>query len=370
MILLNIFTGVGGMASSAAAGAAAGSIVPGIGTAIGAGVGALGSIINSIGVNKTNKANEAYALKMYNMQRNDNLKFWGMQNEYNSPQAQMTRLQSAGLNPNLVYSNQSGANNSANIASPTPSGFTRQSPQWANGVVSATDSYFDLRAKQAQYNNLRLQNTVIAEQALNAHLDNVDKSRELGYLQGQGLYKGRSLALAQYIDHLRSMVLGIESDNAKFAQPFFRKGLVQEYQGKKLSNQFAAANIQSVLSNIGFRSQEVKNHTRTVELAQQEFFQRVKEGNWRMSQGDKQYLHMIYQDAFQRSMSGNDQELRNTIKRDLESSGMSGGDVLRGVSTIMDILQMFNKGPKNSLKPQFQWQRSNGGMSPNQDFNF
>ena len=32
-----------------------------------------------------------------------NVKFWNMQNEYNTPANQMKRLQDAGLNPNLIY---------------------------------------------------------------------------------------------------------------------------------------------------------------------------------------------------------------------------------------------------------------------------
>lgn len=42
-------------------------------------------------------------LSSYLSNRHD-LKMWRMQNDYNSPQAQMARLKAAGLNPNLIYS--------------------------------------------------------------------------------------------------------------------------------------------------------------------------------------------------------------------------------------------------------------------------
>lgn len=48
----------------------------------------------------TNRKNRKFALKM-----------WNLQNEYNTPLAQMDRLRAAGLNPNLVYGG--GMNNTA-----------------------------------------------------------------------------------------------------------------------------------------------------------------------------------------------------------------------------------------------------------------
>lgn len=54
-----------------------------------------------------NRAN----MKMAEYQWQKNMEAWNMQNEYNSPTAQMERLKAAGLNPNLVYGN--GADNTA-----------------------------------------------------------------------------------------------------------------------------------------------------------------------------------------------------------------------------------------------------------------
>lgn len=49
-----------------------------------------------------------YANQMFDRQ----IDFWNMQNDYNSPAQQMSRLEAAGLNPNLVYGNGSMANTS------------------------------------------------------------------------------------------------------------------------------------------------------------------------------------------------------------------------------------------------------------------
>lgn len=42
-------------------------------------------------------------------QQKQNIKLWNMQNEYNNPKAQMQRYIDAGLNPNLIYSQQNTA---------------------------------------------------------------------------------------------------------------------------------------------------------------------------------------------------------------------------------------------------------------------
>lgn len=48
---------------------------------------------------QTNMMNQ----KMAEYQYNKNLEMWNMQNQYNSPQSQMSRYSQAGLNPNLIY---------------------------------------------------------------------------------------------------------------------------------------------------------------------------------------------------------------------------------------------------------------------------
>lgn len=64
-----------------------------------------GSLIGgAANVAATNEANQANAY-LYSQQFKDSVKFWKMQNEYNSPAQQMNRLKDAGLNPNLVYGN-------------------------------------------------------------------------------------------------------------------------------------------------------------------------------------------------------------------------------------------------------------------------
>lgn len=72
---------------------------------IAAGASLLGTGINAAAAGSMNRRAERFSREMYDRQRADSLSDWHMQNAYNDPAAQMQRLQSAGLNPNLVYGN-------------------------------------------------------------------------------------------------------------------------------------------------------------------------------------------------------------------------------------------------------------------------
>lgn len=83
---------------------------------------------------------------------NQNLAMWSAQNEYNSPLAQMNRLKSAGLNPNLVYG---GGNVTGNTASSAP----QFSPaQHEAPTVSRLGNFMDTIMNYQQIQNQALQN--------------------------------------------------------------------------------------------------------------------------------------------------------------------------------------------------------------------
>jgi hypothetical protein len=89
---------------------------------LGAGLGLLGSLGSSIITNKGAKNRQALAYQQ-------NIKFWNMQNAYNTPKEQMKRLQEAGLNPNLIYSSGQGATGVAGSVSPSkPAPYNIQNP--------------------------------------------------------------------------------------------------------------------------------------------------------------------------------------------------------------------------------------------------
>jgi len=139
---------------------------------LGAGTQLAGGFLNSQAQNQANMQSQMFSRQMYQQTRRDNLEFWNMQNEYNSPAKQMERLRAAGLNPNLVYGGSSGGTAGTAGSIPTPDVQPAQfrSPEYGQGLQTAglafMNSIYDLDIKQAQADNLRAQNAVIKQDAL------------------------------------------------------------------------------------------------------------------------------------------------------------------------------------------------------------
>lgn len=97
--------------------------LPSIGSSIGSAAAgsAIGSIVNGLFGFANSALNYHYQKKMAAYQNELNLKNWRMQNEYNSPSAQMQRFMEAGLNPNLIYGQGTNGNASSAPESVTPS---------------------------------------------------------------------------------------------------------------------------------------------------------------------------------------------------------------------------------------------------------
>lgn len=127
----------------------------------------LGQGINAFAQGNMNKKTRKWNEKMYAQQRADSLADWNMQNEYNSPAAQMQRLKMAGLNPALVYKN--GATSDAGpIRSSQVEGWNPRAPQFDLGAAAQGGlfTYLELQRKQAEVDNLKTMNTVATQDAL------------------------------------------------------------------------------------------------------------------------------------------------------------------------------------------------------------
>lgn len=135
-------------------------------SAIIGGATALGSGINAWQTGRMNKKSRAFATQMYERQKYDNLGFWNMQNEYNSPAAQMQRFKDAGLNPNLIYGQQ---NTAGPLTSPDVQKPQFETPRYGDavsgGALATIDAMYNLEMKQAQTDNMKLQSDVIRQEA-------------------------------------------------------------------------------------------------------------------------------------------------------------------------------------------------------------
>lgn len=147
---------------------------------------------------KTNRKTRQWNEKMYKQQRQDALADWNMQNEYNSPSAQMARFRDAGLNPNLIYgqTNEGGVVRSTDVKSWNP-----QTPD-ISGMSRGMDRYFNAQMKEATINNLKAQNDnilaqkrLIDAQTMGVYKGIEDKESQIGYRgwmeeRGRGLFEG------------------------------------------------------------------------------------------------------------------------------------------------------------------------------------
>lgn len=115
-----------------------------------------------------NRKQREWSEMMYGRQRADSLSDWTMQNEYNSPTSQMARLREAGLNPNLVYG-KGADNTSTAVRSSQAPAYTPQRLDFS-GIGRAGEAglmaYYDVQMKQAQIDNLKVQNTVALQEKL------------------------------------------------------------------------------------------------------------------------------------------------------------------------------------------------------------
>lgn len=165
--------------------------------AISQGIDQLSSVIASNNITrKTMRWNE----KMYNLQRQNALADWAMQNEYNSPRAQMQRFQEAGLNPHLIYGQQTTAQPVRN--SDTKS-ISPPMPQFNNG--SMLGNMYSLQQQKAQTDLLRTQNTVALQNA----------SLIAARIAGEGIRNARSDLDLQIATELKNT--SIESAKANLA---------------------------------------------------------------------------------------------------------------------------------------------------------
>lgn len=123
---------------------------------LGAGASLLGQGINALSNSANNRRQREWSEHMYGVQRSDALADWQMQNDYNSPAAQMKRFMEAGLNPNLIYG--SANNDTATVRSSSPGQYSPNATHIDTGGLSnSLMSIYDTQLKQAQTDNLKQQ---------------------------------------------------------------------------------------------------------------------------------------------------------------------------------------------------------------------
>jgi hypothetical protein len=169
--------------------------------------------INAMSHGAMNKKTRQWNEKMYAMQRQHSLQDWTMQNEYNSPDAQMKRLKSAGLNPNMVY-DKGVTTLAANVRPSDAPSWSPQAPQLNLGgaVNQGLSAYYDLQMKQAQIDNLKTQNTAIANEAIlkAAQTENITQGTKMSKFDLGLKSELRQVSLEAATENLRKLSTDID----------------------------------------------------------------------------------------------------------------------------------------------------------------
>lgn len=171
-----------------------------------------------------------------------NLEQWNRENEYNSPVAQMARLQEAGLNPNLIYGSTDGGTAShspqlepASVGRPDAPDYGAVASQMFQGLLSGSQlannfaqaDYTRALAKKANAEAERLSyfnkyaDSLYGSNAGSAALKNATESIRVDLFKQQlGLNELKSQELSKRVENLSIDIarnaLGLEFDTAAF----------------------------------------------------------------------------------------------------------------------------------------------------------
>lgn len=143
-----------------------------IGSGISAGTGLINSLLQKKVAQKNTDQTISENKKLAEYQYSKNLESWNKQNEYNTPENQMKRFESAGLNPNLIY--DKGTSGVASAISPYQAPTVKKDYKPIE-VPQMTSIWQNFAMRQAQTDNLRAKN------------DLLQTEKEMKYLNWQDL---------------------------------------------------------------------------------------------------------------------------------------------------------------------------------------
>lgn len=152
-------------------------------------IGGGSTLLNAASSLFTNSANKKNALEFYNRQRTDALADWNMQNQYNSPKAQMARFKEAGLSPHLIY----GQTNTA----PTVRSSQSDTPKYVAPQLDSSLTSLPMMAIQME--NLQKQGKLIDAQVLKTNSDTDWRNVNTEFLKDSMPYRMEALNVSNLL---------------------------------------------------------------------------------------------------------------------------------------------------------------------------
>lgn len=174
-----------------------------------------------------NKALSEYAynreMEQWERENQANLDFWNMQNAYNSPQAQMERYQSAGLNPNLIYAQSNTADQVTAASSPNYQTTPMQAEQMSGG--SGVGDNFSIGDPVMEYYRvLQMQQS----------LENAEK-------------QGNLLDSQANLNNMNALFGETRNNLLKSSEPYWASNAQFDNLAKKIQNDISSANLSALL---------------------------------------------------------------------------------------------------------------------------
>lgn len=241
-----------------------------------AGLNTAGSLISGHQNYKNTKKLMAYQNQM-------NVENWKMENQYNSPGAQMARLREAGLNPSLIYSSGQPANTASSINSSNPATMAGNI-DLSNIGTSAVSTYYNAKMQEKQFENMEYQNQLLQAQVkekyfqnINQALQNARESAYLGHyktladigvaraqaeLQGFGL-TNRLRAQQTNLNDVTLTQIAVEIDNLRRQGKAITEGVAQQWARISIDKALADSNISVNSEQKELLSRQVTNAIRS-----------------------------------------------------------------------------------------------------------
>lgn len=177
--------------------------------------------------------------QLQDKQNQFNLDMWNLQNEYNSPQAQMQRFQEAGLNPNLMYS-QGTAGNNANAPAKNVPDYSRSWDRLSRtfNLVNLMNSIAELKKNSAE-----------------AQIAEIQAERDWSHMEGDKALASQydyDMQTGMYIPHVDS-----PDGVTVYKYPLARYYKLQHLEDNFKSNAlfpFRSANLSALTGSVPYRN--------------------------------------------------------------------------------------------------------------------
>lgn len=219
-----------------------------IGAAIAAGASLLGGLLGNKSASRNtdasiqaqqeeNKKDREYNLMLAQMQNQWNQEQWERENDYNSPEAQMERLKSAGLNPDLMMSQ--GAHNISGQMS-------------GSMTAGAPSQPVDMSALGQKPTFGQAVQMALRDSMIGAQIDNIKANTKKTLADAEGTEIDNSTrALANQLDiDAKTLSNNLSAQQAAFAEKEFEKLEIDintaKYQNKILSYDLINKKIESM----------------------------------------------------------------------------------------------------------------------------